>query len=126
MRLLALVADRDPPSVELVRYLLERDGFEVVSAADGAEALSLAAARRPDVIVLDLDLSVVNGCQVRDRLAADAELSAIPVVVVSMYEIADFYPERVAADFAGYVRKPLDPAVLARQIRAAIGQPGPH
>jgi two-component system cell cycle response regulator DivK len=126
MPLLALVADDDPASIELLRYLLERDGFEVVSAADGAEALSLAAARRPHVIVLDLDLSVVNGCQVRDRLAADAELSAIPVVVVSTYEIGEFCPGRTAADFAGYVRKPLDPTVLARQISAAIGKSGSH
>ena len=108
MPLLALVADDDQPSVELVRYLLEIDGFEVISAADGGEALSLAAARRPDVIVLNLDLPVVDGCQVCDRLAADAELSAIPIVVVSVYEIGEFCPDREAAEFAGYVRKPVD------------------
>jgi CheY-like chemotaxis protein len=71
MSLLALVADDHPPSVALVRYLLERAEFEVIDAQDGGEALSLAVTHRPDVIVLDLDLPVLDGCQFADRLAAD-------------------------------------------------------
>jgi CheY-like chemotaxis protein len=123
MPLLALVADDDAPSVALARYLLELDGFEVISAADGDEALSLAGARRPDVILLDLDLPVIDGCHVRDRLAADPALSTIPLLVVSVYRISEFCPDHDENDFAGYVRKPLDPAVLTDQVRAAIARP---
>jgi CheY-like chemotaxis protein len=120
---LALIADDHPPSVALARYLLERAGFEVVGAPDGAEALSLAAARRPNVIVLDLDLPVLNGCQVADRLAADTDLSRIPVLVVSVYEISDFCPNHSSADFAGYVRKPLEPTTFVAEVRAVASRP---
>lgn len=126
MSLLALVAEDHPASADLARYLLEFDGFEVVCAADGSEALSLAAARPPDVIVLDLDLPAVDGCQVRDRLAADLTLSKIPVVAVSVYEISEFCPDHKARDFAGYVRKPVEPSTFADQVRVAIVQSGRH
>jgi two-component system cell cycle response regulator DivK len=123
MSLLALVADDHPPSVALVRYLLERAAFAVVGAQDGAEALSLAAMRRPDVIVLDLDLPVLDGCQLADRLAADPALCRIPVLVVSVYEINEFCPSHGAADFAGYTRKPLEPTTFAGEVRAVASRP---
>ena len=76
--------------------------------------------------MLDLDLPVVDGCQVRDRLAADPALSKIPVVAVSVYEIDEFCPEHGPRDFAGYVRKPVEPSTFADQVRVAIAQSGRH
>jgi CheY-like chemotaxis protein len=123
MSLLVLVADDDPPSVALVRYLLELAEFEVVGAQDGAEALSFAATRPPDVIVLDLDLPVLDGCQVADRMAADPALCRIPILVVSVYEISEFCPSHSAADFAGYVGKPLEPTTFAAEVHAVAVRP---
>ena len=120
MPLLALVADDHLPSLELARYLLEFAGFEVVCAKDGEDALALVATRPPNVIVVDLDLPGVNGCQVRDRLAADPLWSQIPIVVVSSHEISDFSPDHGPGDFADYLRKPVEPATFADQVRAAI------
>jgi CheY-like chemotaxis protein len=125
MPLLALIADNDPPSAELARYLLEADGLDVVCAADGEAALSLAAALRPAVIVVDLDLSVLDGCAVRDRLEADPTLAAIPVIAMSVYEISEFSPDHRPEQFAGYIRKPIDPTAFADQVRAAIARPEP-
>jgi CheY-like chemotaxis protein len=123
MSLLALVADDDPPSLELARYLLANGGFEVVCAPDGGEALSMAAAHRPDVIVLDLELPVLDGCQVRQRLAADPATSGIPVVVVSVLAIEEACHGHGPADFAGYIAKPVEPTTFASQVRAAITRP---
>jgi CheY-like chemotaxis protein len=120
---LALVADDHAPSLELARYLLENDGFEVAGAEDGAEALALAEARRPDVIVLDLELPVLDGCEVRDRLAADPALSRIPVVVMSVLEIEEACPGVGRADFASYIPKPVEPATFAESVRAVIARP---
>jgi two-component system, cell cycle response regulator DivK len=120
---LALITDDHPPSVALVRYLLELAEFEVIGARDGAEALALAAARRPDVIVLDLDIPVLDGCEVADRLALDPDLRRIPILVVSVYEISDFSASHGAADFAGYVRKPLEPTTFAAEVHAVISRP---
>jgi CheY-like chemotaxis protein len=118
-----LIVDNDVASVELVRYLLEARGLNTLSASDGAEALELAAAHLPDAIVLDLDLPVLNGCQVRERLHAEPLLAAIPLVVTSVFEIDEFCPGRGRADFAGYIRKPLDPTTFADEVSAAIAKP---
>jgi CheY-like chemotaxis protein len=126
MSLLALVADDDPPSVELACYLLESAGFDVVAAENGADALALARARRPDVIVLDLELPLLDGYEVRDRLAADHALAAIPLIVMSVYEIGDTRPDRHPSDFGGYIRKPVEPVTFAEQVREAITRPGYH
>lgn len=123
MSLLALVVDDHLPSVALVRYLLEMAGFEVTDAQNGAAALSLAAIRPPDVIVLDLDLPVMDGCEFADRLAADAVLCRIPILVVSVYEISEFCPSRGAADFAGYARKPVDPTTFVTEVHAVTSRP---
>jgi two-component system, cell cycle response regulator DivK len=120
VRPFALIADDHPASLDLARYLLEVGGFEVTCAKDGEEALSIAAARRPDVVVLDLALASIDGCEVRDRLAADPGLADVPVVAMSVYEIGDFCPGRTAADFAGYVGKPVEPATFADLVRAAL------
>jgi two-component system, cell cycle response regulator DivK len=120
----ALVAEDHLASAELARYLLEFDGFEVVCAADGQEALALATSKPPDVVVIDLDLPIVDGCEVRDRLAADPALSKIPVVAVSVYEIGEFCPDHGPQDFAGYMRKPVEPTTFAEQVRSAITKSG--
>jgi two-component system, cell cycle response regulator DivK len=125
MSLLALVVDDDPASLELARYLLHYAGFEVICAQDGGAALLLAAEYRPGVIVLDLDLPVLDGGQVRDRLAADPSLTEIPVVAMSVQEISEFSPRHRAGDFAGYVRKPLEPETFIDEIRVVLTSPGP-
>jgi CheY-like chemotaxis protein len=122
---LALVVDDHPPSVELARYLLELDGFEVVCAGAGDEALSLASKRRPDVIVLDLDMPVVDGFEVHHHMAADPALSGVPVVVVTVLTIDEACTGHEPVDFAAYILKPVDPATFAAQVRAAIAHTDP-
>jgi CheY-like chemotaxis protein len=120
MRPLALIVEDHPASLELARYLLELGGFDVICAEDGVQALSMAAGRRPDVVLLDLALAGINGCEVRDRLAADPKLGNVPVVVMSVYEVTEYCPEHTPADFAGHIHKPLEPATFADQVRAAL------
>ena len=101
---LAVVVDDHPASRELARYLLAHAGLEVETASDGVHALSLIKTLQPDVVVLDLDIPGVDGCELRDKMAADPELAPIPIVVVSVYDIAEFSPNHTESDFAGYVR----------------------
>lgn len=118
---LAVIADDHPASLELARYLLAHAGFDVECVRDGVEALSVIAALRPDVVVLDLDIPSIDGCELRDRLTAEPKLAEIPLVVVSVHEISVFCPDHVRADFAEYVRKPLDPETFASIVLATIG-----
>lgn len=121
---IALVVDDHPASLEVARYLLSHEGFAVESATDGATALSLVRTHSPDVVVLDLDIPVIDGCELRDRMATDPLLASIPIVVVSVHEISEFCPDHVRDDFAGYIRKPLDPETFAQTVRLAT-RPSP-
>src|SRR3954470_12387725 len=85
MKKRVLVVDDDPDIRESVRLVLEDEGYEVEEAADGAAALALlrAATTRPDVILLDLMMPVMNGWQFRAAQLADDDLADIPVIVLS-------------------------------------------
>ncbi len=80
---LVLVVDDDPAITKLLRRMLEADGHSVVVAADGQAALERVAERRPDLVVLDLDMPGVGGLEVCRRLKSDPETRLLPVLVLS-------------------------------------------
>jgi CheY-like chemotaxis protein len=105
-RCCVLVVDDDPDLRHMVRTLLELEGCEVVTAADGREALLQARAHRPSVIVLDLMMPVMNGWSFRTEQLRDAALADIPVLVTTAATEAIARPDSLGA--ARFFRKPLD------------------
>jgi CheY-like chemotaxis protein len=81
-----LVVDDDRDNRELLVELLASEGYLVSSASDGRRALAEARAMRPDVILLDLMMPVMNGWEFRDAQLRDPDLARVPVVVVSAFE----------------------------------------
>jgi DNA-binding response OmpR family regulator len=114
----ALVVDDDPTVGDVVSAYLERAGFEVQRAADGAAALGLAAAAPPDVVVLDLMLPGVGGLEVCRRLRRDHP--RVPVVMLTaLGEEADrILGLEVGAD--DYVTKPFSPRELVLRVQAIL------
>ncbi len=81
---LVLVAEDDPEAAALIEDILCREGCEVLLASDGAQALEIARELpRPDLVLLDLELPIMDGRAFLETLRADSSLSSIPVVVVS-------------------------------------------
>lgn len=78
-----LIVDDDPTIRGLMRHTLERDGTDLREAADGIEALARIAERRPDVILLDLEMPGLDGFGVLDELRKDSETRSIPVIVLT-------------------------------------------
>ena len=108
-----LLIDNDPAMREIAQRMLARDGYEVEYAASGQEGLRLAAAQRPDVILLDVLLPDQDGWAVLTAITTKLELAGIPVIVVTTAD------ERGLAETLGaaaYLSKP----VTAEQLRAAI------
>ncbi len=102
---LVLVVDDDRDIRESLTELLELENYRVASARHGAEALELARAERPALILLDLFMPVMDGEEFRRRQREDPELSAIPVVVMSA---AAGLAERIAdLEVAEHLEKPL-------------------
>jgi CheY-like chemotaxis protein len=92
-----LVIDDDDDSAELLARSVAQVGFSARRAADGAQGLAMAAELRPDAIVLDLAMPVMNGFEVLDRLAAVEELRDVPLIVVSGCDITIEEHRRLAA-----------------------------
>jgi DNA-binding response OmpR family regulator len=112
-----LVVDDEPKIVQLVRDYLERAGFVVSTARDGAEALMRARSERPDLIVLDLGLPELDGLEVTRRLRRD---SGVPIIMLTArHEETDkVVGLELGAD--DYVTKPFSPRELEARVRAIL------
>jgi two-component system phosphate regulon response regulator PhoB len=115
-----LVVDDEEDLLELVRYNLAKEGYEVECVGSGEEALVSARRSPPDLVVLDLMLPAVDGLEVCRRLKADAKTRDVPIVMLTAKgEDADMVAglERGADD---YIAKPFSPRVLSARVRALL------
>ena len=103
-----LIVDDDDRNRKLATDVLEAAGFTTLGADRGMEAIALAAAELPDVILMDLRLPDIDGAEATRRLHSDPRTADIPVVALSAMPLhpADDWP--LEAGFAGYVVKPID------------------
>jgi CheY-like chemotaxis protein len=113
-----LVCDDDPSLRELVRAVLG-SRYRFVEAADGSEALELARALRPDLIVLDVMLPGLSGIEVLEEIRNDPALRYLKVVVITAWSHAEIDVQIAGAD--RFVPKPFDPDDLSRAVEELIG-----
>jgi len=126
-----LLADDDPDVVEVVSMLLEDEGYEVVTARDGAEALEKIKLENPDLIILDLLMPHVDGFAVFDMLQDPRyeRWSKIPVVILTSVreEVSNRRYELETGrkmDYAAYLEKPADPDQLLELVSRLTGSSG--
>jgi len=121
-----LVVDDDAKTVELVRLYLNRDGYKVLTAYDGTEALRLAQEAHPDLIVLDLLLPGIDGLQVCRQLRAESD---VPVIMLTARTTEQDRLTGLDLGADDYVTKPFSPQELAARVRALLrrlpGERGP-
>ena len=115
-----LVVDDEPEAVELVDFNLKQAGFDVVSAADGTEALKKARSVLPSLIVLDLMLPEVDGLEVCKMLRRDPATSKIPIVMLTAKaaEIDRVLGLELGAD--DYITKPFSPRELVLRVKKIL------
>ncbi|MHC4794059.1 MAG: response regulator [Planctomycetota bacterium] len=116
-----LIADDDPALLSAMRTRLEAEGFEVIVALDGYQALAVARAETPDVMVLDVNMPAGSGFSVQDRIRAIDELSDTPVIFITGET-----PDRIRRDaiehgVSSILHKPFDGRELTERVRAAAG-----
>lgn len=115
-----LVADDDDGLRQLLRLILSREGFEVFEAANGEQALALAAAVDPTVILLDVMMPDLDGYDVCRRLKNDQRTGDVPVVFVSAVEDAARRNDMQKLGAAACIQKPIGPRDLVARIRAVM------
>ena len=121
VRPLVLVADDDPDILALVRFRLERDGYEVLSAPDGETALDLALARTPDLAVLDVMMPRLDGYELTRRLREHGPTTGIPIILLTARVQEPDLERGFEAGADDYVTKPFSPQALGERVQAALG-----
>jgi len=104
----------------LVRFVLEKGGLRVVTAANGREAIELARRERPDLILMDIQMPVMDGYEATVQLKADPELRAIPVVALTAYAMPHEREQAMAAGCAGHFEQPIDTGTFVAQIESFL------
>jgi DNA-binding response OmpR family regulator len=121
VRPLVLVADDDTDILALVRFRLERDGYEVLSAPDGETALDLALARTPDLALLDVMMPRLDGYEVTRRLREHGPTATIPIILLTARVQEPDVERGFEAGADDYVTKPFSPQALGESVQAALG-----
>lgn len=115
-----LVVDDVEDNIRLLEYSLEDDGYEVISARDGIEALEVARQEMPDIILLDLMMPRLNGIEACHKLKDDPLLSDIPVLTVSAADDEEDIIKGLDAGAHDYIAKPINYCTVAARVRSAL------
>jgi two-component system cell cycle response regulator DivK len=115
-----LIADDKATSRELLRTVLERQGYEVMEAADGEEALQKALAELPDLILLDLQMPRRSGYEVLGELRKDTRHAALPIIALTASAMQGDRERALAAGFTGYLAKPVALVHLREEVQRLL------
>ena len=117
---LVLVADDEEDIRALVAFRLDRAGYDVITAADGEEALTLATTRLPDLIVLDMMMPKANGLEVTRSLRGLDSTKDIPVILLTARAQEADVASGFEAGVDDYVKKPFSPKDLQLRVQALL------
>jgi two-component system, cell cycle response regulator DivK len=106
----------------MMRRLLEMAGYQVVEATNGEEAVRLAGSERPQIILMDLSLPVIDGLAATRAIRKLEGLGKVPIVAVSAHDSSDFQAEALVAGCNGYITKPIDFSELELLIARLLGK----
>ncbi len=115
-----LVAEDNLASRELIREILENQGYQVVEACDGREALQKVQETGPDLVLLDIQMPVLDGFAVLRQLRQNPRFATLRVVALTAYAMRGDQEEALAAGFDAYLSKPIDATALRRQIEKLL------
>jgi two-component system cell cycle response regulator DivK len=106
----------------VLRTLLAGSGYDMLEAADGAVGVAKAKSDRPDLVLMDIQMPVLDGYEATRRIKADPDLKATPIIAVSSFAMKGDEEKARAAGCDHYVTKPYSPMQLLRIIRGFIGE----
>jgi CheY-like chemotaxis protein len=119
-----LLVEDNEMNRDMLSRRLERKGFQVLTAVDGAEGVALAVSAAPDLILMDMDLPVLDGWDATRRLKAEPATQSIPVIALTAHAMADDRDKALAAGCDDYDTKPVEFARLLEKIQAQLSKHG--
>ncbi|MFQ5806419.1 MAG: response regulator transcription factor [Phycisphaerae bacterium] len=116
-----LLVDDEQKVLDLITFRLQLLGYRVITAKSGEEALALAEAQPPDLIILDVAMPGLDGVTVCSRLKSSEASAAIPILMLTARTEVEDVNKAITAGADDYVVKPYDPTVLQMKIRRHLG-----
>ena len=119
-----LIVDDEPDILEFLKYNLKREGYDVVTAPDGKQAITVATAEKPDLIILDIMMPEMDGVEACGRLRSMKEFHRTPIAFLTARD--EDFSQIAALDSGGddYITKPIKPRVLISRIQALLRRSG--
>jgi two-component system cell cycle response regulator DivK len=118
-----LVVEDDPQQRDIVVTFLRHHGYAVLEAANGAAGVDAVSHHRPDMVLMDARLPVMDGWTATARLKADPGVAAIPVVILTAAALEEDRRRSARAGCDAYLAKPCDPHAVLAEVRQRIGVP---
>jgi two-component system, cell cycle response regulator DivK len=115
-----LIVEDSDDARYFMRLALEDMGFLIVEAENGARAVEVAQEERPDIILMDLSLPIMDGIRATEKIRASDGLGSIPVIAVTAHQETDFREGAKAAGFNAYITKPVDIDFLSDLINGLL------
>jgi two-component system, cell cycle response regulator DivK len=112
-----LVVEDQEDNMQILRDLLSSAGYEMIEAQDGEAGVSIAVSERPDLILMDIQLPLLDGYEATRRIRADPALHATPIIVITSYALSGDEAKARTAGCDAYVSKPYSPRQLLAKIR---------
>jgi two-component system cell cycle response regulator DivK len=116
MKATILLIEDNEKNRYLTTFILEKHGYQVIQAEDGQAGIALARQIKPDLILLDIQLPVMDGYAVARELTKNGDLRDVPIVAVTSYAMVGDRERILAAGCVGYIEKPINPATFVAEI----------
>jgi two-component system cell cycle response regulator DivK len=108
--------------MQILRDAIVNAGYEIIEAENGEQALALAAKHRPDLILMDIQIPIIDGYEATRRIKADPALRSIPIIAVTSHALDGGEQKARAAGCDDFVAKPYSPRQLLAKIRQYLGE----
>ncbi|MDD8027891.1 MAG: response regulator [Acidobacteriota bacterium] len=119
-----LIIEDNENNLYMMRFILEKLGHSVLEARDGAAGVELAESRRPDLILMDIQLPIMDGYAATRRIRQSETLKNVPIIAVTSYAMAGDKEKALAAGCTAYVEKPIDPPAFVKVLERHLGDEG--
>lgn len=111
-----LVVEDNETNLYLIRFILQKNGCEVIEAVEGAVGVELAVKEKPDLVIMDLQLPDIDGLEATKRIRASEADSEIPIIALTSYAMVGDREKALAAGCTGYIEKPINPETFMAEI----------
>lgn len=115
-----LIADDEPDILEIISYNLEKEGFEVITAKDGIQALELSKLHKPDLVILDIMMPYKTGIEVCNLLRMLPDFKKTPIAILTALSDETSHVKGLDSGADDYISKPISPKVLVSRINALL------